>query len=149
MGELLNQDGSTLLSQAGGALLSQADAGAAAELPLLRITWPQNNGGSYDLVTVKVGDTMAWGDVIKFAGSVVDLTDAASVSLLVRSRTSGETTELTGEVVDAEAGSVKYQPLDGDVAAADRLALNWRVTFNDGRKLTYPSRGHVYMEVEA
>src|SRR4051812_43767229 len=107
MGEILSESGETILSEDGSAILTEGDASAVAA-PSLTLTSPANNGGSYDLVSVKAGDTEClWADVITFRGSAVNLTDAESVTLRIRpveNGVLGEAVDREGEIEDAEAG---------------------------------------------
>jgi hypothetical protein len=87
---------------------------------------------------VKKGETARYFyDEITLNGAAVDLTSAAVVlNLAVEG---GTALSFTGEVIDAAAGQVKYQPTGSDLGTVGIYQAEWRLTLDDGSLLIFPT----------
>lgn len=86
---------------------------------------------------VKKGETARYFyDEIELDGVAVDLTGATVVlNLKIEG---GAALSLPGEVIDAAAGQVKYQPSGSDLGTVGIYQAEWRLTLDDGSLLIYP-----------
>lgn len=73
-------------------------------------------------------------------GSAADLT-GCTVKFIM-SKTTTAKVNATAVVVDATAGTVRYDWQTGDTNAAGTYRAEWEVTTGDGHKQTYPNPGY-------
>lgn len=97
---------------------------------------------------IKRGDTLPELErTLTDASGAVDLS-GASVVFRMASRESGATVvDRSATVVSASAGTVKYAWQTGDTATAGTYSAEFRVTFGDGRILTFPNVGTISIEI--
>ena len=86
-----------------------------------------------DITVVQSDDAPSlFGTLTDAAGDPFDLTDA-TVRFQMRLATDRRfAVDFAAVVVDAEAGSVRYDWQDGDLAVAGAYAARWRIAFLDG-----------------
>jgi hypothetical protein len=89
-------------------------------------------------VRVKRGDVgIVFLDVFANAeGTPIPLTDATDILFVMRLR--DNVIVGAAEVVDADAGTVSYTTVEGDLDAAGLYRQEWEASFVDGRVLTTP-----------
>ena len=93
--------------------------------------------------TMKRGDTLpSLVDALSDANGPVDLTGAAVVFHMA-ALTGQVLVSKPAEVTDAVNGGVRYDWQPGDVKMAGDVQAEWRVTFADGAKCTFPDNGYL------
>lgn len=97
---------------------------------------------------IKRGDTLPeFERTLTDASGAVDLS-GASVAFRMASRDSGTTVvDRSATIVSASTGIVKYAWQAGDTATAGTYSAEFRVTFGDGRILTFPNVGTMSVEI--
>lgn len=78
-------------------------------------------------------------------GYLADLT-GKTVALKIK-RTGGTT--VTRSCTVTLAGRVRYEPVTADVATAETLQLQWKVTDGNGKVVSYPNRSFVTLVINA
>ena len=103
---------------------------------------------------IKRGDTRpeyvaTLSEVISGTPTLVDLTTATSVRLLLRARTgAAPIVAAAASVTTALSGLVTYTWAPGDTDHEPGLYLaEWEVTWGDGGIQTFPSEGHLLVKI--
>lgn len=103
--------------------------------------------------TLTAGDTaIALSDQLSYEdGTAADLT-GATVTFVLRGHASTTPFRLTGTVVidSATTGAVHYEPSAQDTATTGPglFAAKWAVAFADGRSMSFPTEGNLWLAVE-
>lgn len=100
---------------------------------------------------INQGDTEpSYADQLAYSnGEVVNLT-GATVRFTIRAFTSSRPVALTGTVTitKATAGEVSYTFSQADTALAGAFMASWLVVFADGARMTFPTEGYIWLEVQ-
>jgi hypothetical protein len=80
----------------------------------------------------------------------LDLTDATTVTFIMRNKTGGAPKVNAPAVVeDALGGTVRYDWAAGDTDTAGSYQAEWQITWNDGKKQTAPTLSYHTVDVLA
>jgi hypothetical protein len=97
-------------------------------------------------VSIKKGDTSRkLTDTLTLDGSAINLT-GGSVVLVWRDQ-DGTVSRKTATIASAVDGEVEYQLLTADVADAQRVLLEWEITFADTTVLTVPTMEFIVLNI--
>lgn len=101
--------------------------------------------------TIKQGDTApGLADTLSFSnGEAVNL-EGATLKFVMRNMTFATPVTLTGtaSITEAAEGKVSYLFSASDTASIGNYAANWLVTFASGKKMTFPTIGYLWIEVQ-
>lgn len=99
---------------------------------------------------MKAGSLLpAYEDTLTQNGETIDLTEATAIKFRFRNTTGTFSKEGDAEVVDPEAGTVRYDWESGDTDEIGSYRGNWVVQFAGGIELVIPSESYVEFEIIA
>ena len=97
---------------------------------------------------LKVGDRLPSieATLLDFSGQAVNLT-GATVEWVYRKLGAATGLVRSAAVVNAAQGKVRYDWVAEDTIEPGLLDAEWRVTFADGRKMSFPNHRHLRLQI--
>lgn len=81
------------------------------------------------------------------ANGYVDLTSASGVQFVFRPKPTGTATIGSASIISGAIGLVQYDWATADTTQYGVFQGEWRVTFTNGKKITFPNDSYITFEI--